>query len=108
MFWNQPSSSSRFTREAGVGLFDVEDERGVGHAQELGHDDAGLAVAEVVGLQAGEDEVGALRFGGGGKKLGDAEGVALVEVVGFRPGWRGRRLWRGLRGWWFRRAPDRR
>ena len=47
--------------EAGVVLFDVEDERGVRQAEQFGEDDAGLAVAEVVRLQAGEDEVGALR-----------------------------------------------
>jgi hypothetical protein len=48
-------------REAGVGFFDVEDERGMGQAEELGDDDAGLAQAEIFRLQAGEQEVGASR-----------------------------------------------
>ena len=47
-------------REAGVGFFHVENQRGVGQAEEFGDDDAGLAEAEVFRLQAGEDEVGAL------------------------------------------------
>ena len=66
--------------EAGVGLLHVEDERGVGQAEQFGKDDAGLALAEVVGLQAGEDEVGALRLDGGGQQAGHAERVARAEV----------------------------
>jgi hypothetical protein len=53
----------------------------VGQAEQFGDDDAGLAEAQVFGLQAGEDEVGILRLDGGGEQAGYAEGVAMAEVV---------------------------
>ncbi len=67
--------------EAGVGLFYMQDERGVGQVEELGEDDAGLAEAEVFRLEAGEDQVGRFRRDGGGEQAGYAEGVAGAEVV---------------------------
>ena len=70
-----------FDFEAGVGFFDVQDERGVGQAEEFGDDDACLAEAEVFRLQAGEDEVGVLLPGGGGEQARNAEGVAGGEIV---------------------------
>ncbi len=48
----------------------------------FGDDDAGLAEAEIVGLEAGQDEVGALRADGFGDEAGNAEGVALAEIFG--------------------------
>ena len=42
--------------------FDVHDDRGVRQPHHFGQDDAGLAVAEIVGLQAGQDQIGLLRF----------------------------------------------
>ena len=53
---------ARVFLEAGGGLFDVQDQRGVGQAEEFGEDDAGLAEAEIFRLQAGEDEVGVFLF----------------------------------------------
>ena len=67
--------------EAGVGFLDVENERGMGQTKQLGHDDAGLAVAKIVGLQAGEDEVGIFGLDGRGEQSRDAERVALAEIV---------------------------
>ena len=55
--WNQPPSSSRFTRSAPSVDLHFHDDRRVRHAELLGEDDADLAEALVVGLQAGEDEV---------------------------------------------------
>ena len=45
-------------RQAGVSLFHLQDERGVGQAEQFGQDDAGLALAQVFGLEAGEHQVG--------------------------------------------------
>ena len=70
-----------FDGDAAVGLLDVEDEGGVRQAHELGHDDTGLAVAEIVRLEAGEDEVGVFLFCSGSEELGNAERVELVQVV---------------------------
>ncbi len=67
--------------DAGFGFLDVEDERGVGQAEEFGDDDAGLAEAEIFRLQAGEDEVGIFLLDGGGEQAGDAERVAGAEIV---------------------------
>ena len=41
------------------------------YAQQLGEDGAGLAVAQIVGLQAGENQVGRLRMQGGGQQAAD-------------------------------------
>ena len=54
----------------------------MGDLEQFGEDDAGLAVAEVIGLKAGEDQVGVLGADGFGDQAGHAEGVALGEVVG--------------------------
>ncbi len=64
-----------------VGFFDVQNERGVGQAEQFGDDDAGLAEAQVFRLQAGEDEVGILLPCGLGEQAGYAEGVAGGEIV---------------------------
>jgi hypothetical protein len=64
-----------------VGFFYVQDQRGVGQAEQFGEDDAGLAQAQVFGLQAGEHEVGALLLDGGGEQAGYAQGVAGGEIV---------------------------
>ena len=61
--------------DAGGGDFRLEDECGVGDGEEFGEDDAGLTEAEVVGLEACEDEVGLFVADGGGEEAGDAEGV---------------------------------
>ena len=55
--WNQPPSSSRFTRRPPSVDLDFHDDRRVRHAELLGEHDADLAEALVVGLQAGEHEV---------------------------------------------------
>ena len=67
--------------EAGLGFFDVQDQRGVRQIENSGKNDAGLAEAEVFGLQSGEDEVGLLGLDGGGEQAGDAEGIAGAEIV---------------------------
>lgn len=54
----------------------------MGKAEQLSHDDAGLTVAEIVGLQACEDEVGVLGFDGRGEQASDAERIALAKVFG--------------------------
>ena len=43
--------------DAARALFHLHDDGGVRHGQQLGENHAGLAVAQVVGLQAGENEV---------------------------------------------------
>ena len=58
MVWNQPFFKFALHAEAGVGLLDVQDQRGVRQAQKFGKDHAGLAQTQVVGLQAGEHQVG--------------------------------------------------
>jgi hypothetical protein len=42
---------------AAILLFDLHDDGGVGQADQFGEDHTGLAVTEVVGLQAGEHQV---------------------------------------------------
>ena len=70
MFWNQPLSSSRFTRilpsSASTAMMMVA----CGMPEKLGHDDAGLPVAQVVGLKAGQDQVRLLGADGFGKQAG--------------------------------------
>src|ERR1019366_5705768 len=68
--------------QAGGDGFDLHDDGRVGDAEEFGQDNAGLAEAEVVGLQAGEDKVGRLGADGVGEELGEGEGTSLGEVVG--------------------------
>ncbi len=41
-------------------LLHLHDDGGVRQAQQLGQDHAGLAVTQVVGLQAGQDQIGLL------------------------------------------------
>jgi len=94
--WNQPFFKLAFDFEAGVGFFDVQDQRRVGQIEHGGKNDAGLAEAEVFGLQSCEDQVGLLGLDGGGEKAGDAQCVAGAEVVGRDMNWRGRRPWREL------------
>ena len=48
----------------------------MGDAEQFGEDDAGLAEAEVVGLEAGEDEVGRLGADGVGEQLRAAASVS--------------------------------
>ena len=48
----------------------------MGDAEQLGEDDAGLAQAEVVGLEAGEDQVGGLGANGLGEQVGEGQRVA--------------------------------
>ena len=48
--------------DAAPRLLRPHDDGGVRQPQHFGEDDAGLAVAEIVGLQAGEDQVGLLGF----------------------------------------------
>ena len=55
----------------------------MGPAQQFGQDDAGLRVAVVVRLQAGEDQVELFVFDGGGEGLGGVEGVEADEGIIF-------------------------
>jgi len=65
--------------EAIGGLLDFEDQAGVGHPEKLGEDDAGLTEAEIVGLEAGENEIGLFVANGRREKAGYAEGVVAAE-----------------------------
>ena len=67
--------------DAAIGLFDLEDQCGVGQAEELGEDDSGLAEAEVVGLQAGEDQVGLLVF----HSCGEQAGCVKIPAIHYLP-----------------------
>ncbi len=64
--------------------------------------DAGLAVAEIVGLQAGEDQVGRSRFERGGQQPRGGQRVEGAQIVFFdvdgAVGAFGQRLADGLRG----------
>ena len=84
-----------------VQLLHLHDDGGVRQAQQFGQDDAGLAVAEIVGLQAGEDQVG--RFGpdGGGQQARGGqriEGAHFFFDVDGAVGAFGQRFADGLRG----------
>ena len=68
--------------EAGVGLLDGEDERSVRQAEQFGEDHAGLSEAEVVGLQAGQHQVGRFGLDGFGEQPRDRERIELMQVVG--------------------------
>src|ERR1700723_1831322 len=61
--------------------FHMQDERGVGQADEFGEDDPGLTEAQVFRLQSGQDQVGALLLDRGGKQAGHAEGIAGPQIV---------------------------
>jgi hypothetical protein len=78
----------------------VQDERGVGQAEQFGHDDAGLPQAQVFRLQAGEHQVGVLGLDGGGQQARHAERVATPRSSQMQCGWRGPRPWPAPRGWW--------
>ena len=85
--WNQPPSSSRFTRKplalslSKVGCLHLHDDRRVRHAELLGQDDADLAEALIVGLQAGQDQIELLVAHRGGEGVGDHERVGGPEGV---------------------------
>ena len=70
-----------FDVKARFGLFDVQDQGGVGQVEQFGEDDAGLAQAQVFRLQTGEDEVGRLGLDSGGEQAGDAQRIECVEVI---------------------------
>ena len=67
------------------------DDRRVRQAEPLGEDDAGLRVALVVGLQAGEHQVERLVLHRRGERVGDDERVGARRARRPRRGSRGRR-----------------
>ncbi len=80
--WNQPPSSSRLTRSAGVRAgadLHFHDDRRVRQTESLGEDDAGLGEALIVGLQAGEDEIELLVAHRRGQRVGDDERISAGE-----------------------------
>ena len=81
--WNQPPSSSRFTRSVVASACDFHDDRRVRQAEPLGEDHAGLREALVVGLQAGEDQVELLVLHRRRERVGDHERVGAGERVVF-------------------------
>ena len=90
--WNQPPSSSRFTRSrALVGDLHLHDDRRVRHAELLGEHHADLAEALVVGLQPGQHEVELLVAHRRGQRVGDANASADAERHRPRRESRGRR-----------------
>ena len=80
--WNQPPSSSRFTRSRAAVDLHVHDDRRVRHAEPLGEHDADLPEALIVGLQAGEHEVELLVLDCRGERVGDRRGVGRGQRVG--------------------------
>ena len=107
--WNQPPSSSRFTRSAGRRCdLHFHDDRRVRHAERLGEDDADLAEALVVGLQPGEHEIELLGLHRRGERVRDATRVGGRQRVGLDVNRRGRRRGRAPRGSPAPRAPARR
>ena len=77
-------------------------------AQQFRHDHAGLRVAVVVRLQAGEDEVELFVFDGRGEGLGDVEGVQPDKAVVFKMDGAVRALGQRLRAVPAASAPGRR
>ena len=83
MCWNQPSSSSRFTRIEGpltstcMMMVEMRD------AQQFRQHHAGLPVAQIVRLQTGQDQIRILGLHRGGKQFRDAQRVKRVEVFFF-------------------------
>ena len=61
-------------------LFHLHDDGGVRQAQQFGQNHAGLAVAEIVGLQAGEDQVGASPFTAAASSCAAASGSSARHV----------------------------
>ncbi len=56
-------------------LFHLHDDGGVRQAQQFGENHAGLPVAEIVGLKAGEDQVRGFGPDGGGQDAGGSQGI---------------------------------
>ena len=67
--------------DAGIGFFHVQDQRGVGQAEQLGNNDAGLAQSQVFRLQAGQHQVGILRLDGRGQQPRHAQRIASRQIV---------------------------
>ena len=66
-----------------VDLFHRHDDGPVRQPQQFGHDDAGLSVAQIVGLQAGEDQIGLLGVGRFGQQLGHAQRIERRQIFFF-------------------------
>ena len=74
-------------------------------AQQLGQDDAGLSVSEIVGLEAGEDKIGRLCFESRGQQISNVQSIERCDIDVYPAvGALGQGFANGLR----RRAPDRR
>ena len=81
MCWNQPSSSSRFTRIAAVVLLDLHDDGRVRPSEQLRQHDAGLPVPEIVRLQARQDQVRLLGFDRLRQQTRDCPEVSSVATL---------------------------
>ena len=100
--WNQPFSSSRFTRMPPSCFSTSMMMVACGMPSSSARIDAGLSVPEIVGLQAGEDQVGRFGFQRRGQQLRGRQRIVCAEVVLFdmdgAVGALGERFANGLRG----------
>ena len=67
--------------DAGLGLLHVQNQRGVGQAEQFGDNDAGLAQSQIFRLQSGQHQVGILRLCRGGQQPRHAQRIARAQIV---------------------------
>ena len=84
------------TRIPDVGFFDLHDDSGVRPAQQFGQHYAGLRIAVIVGLQAGEDEIKFLVFDRSGQGAGSVRSIQTDEGAVFKVNGAVRALGQGL------------